>query len=61
MTPGSPFYAAARHRYFDVHALGVPSLTDLGISEGSTSAALNFSFLGHTLARAVVTPWGGDA
>ncbi|MFF2524156.1 YbhB/YbcL family Raf kinase inhibitor-like protein [Streptomyces liangshanensis] len=62
------FYAGAmpppgtgKHRYvIAVHALDVPSMKELGVSAESTPALLNFSFLGHTLARALLTPWGGE-
>ncbi len=43
------------HRYFiAVHAVDVESL---GLPDDVTPAYLNFSLLGHTLARAVIAPW----
>jgi Raf kinase inhibitor-like YbhB/YbcL family protein len=44
-----------KHTYYiAVHAVDVESL---GIDHGSTPAFLGFNLSGHTLARAVVTPW----
>jgi Raf kinase inhibitor-like YbhB/YbcL family protein len=44
-----------KHTYYiAVHAVDVESL---GIDHGSTPAFLGFNLFGHTLARAVVTPW----
>jgi Raf kinase inhibitor-like YbhB/YbcL family protein len=44
-----------RHHYaIAVHAVDVETL---GIPEGSTQAFLGFTLSGHTLARAVITPW----
>jgi len=62
------FYAGAmppvgtgKHRYLiAVSALDVPSVTELGITAESTPTMLYFSTLQHTIARAVITPWGGE-
>jgi hypothetical protein len=62
------FYAGAmpppgtgKHRYFiAINALDVESVRDLGVSEQSTPTMLYFSILQHTVARAVITPWGGE-
>ncbi|CAN5415091.1 YbhB/YbcL family Raf kinase inhibitor-like protein [soil metagenome] len=44
-----------KHRYFiAVHAVDVETI---GIDEASTPAFLMFNLFGHTLARAVITPW----
>jgi Raf kinase inhibitor-like YbhB/YbcL family protein len=44
-----------KHRYFIVvHALDVD---DLSLSPDVTPAYLGFNLFGHTLARAVMTPW----
>ena len=44
-----------RHNYYiAVHAVDVESL---GIEHDSTPAFLTFNLSGHTLARAVITPW----
>jgi Raf kinase inhibitor-like YbhB/YbcL family protein len=44
-----------KHNYFiAVHALDVESL---GLDAGATPAFLGFNMSGHTLARAVITPW----
>lgn len=44
-----------RHNYcIGVHALDVESL---GVSEQATPAFLAFNMSGHTVARAVITPW----
>jgi Raf kinase inhibitor-like YbhB/YbcL family protein len=44
-----------RHRYmFVVHAVDVASL---GIDKTATPAFLGFNLLGHTIARARLTPW----
>jgi Raf kinase inhibitor-like YbhB/YbcL family protein len=43
------------HRYFiAVHALDVDSV---GVDDDATPAYVNLQVLGHTLARAVMTPW----
>lgn len=44
-----------RHRYcVAVHALDIEHID---LSEDSTPAFLSFNMFGHTLARAVITPW----
>ncbi|RFA10598.1 hypothetical protein B7R54_16335 [Subtercola boreus] len=44
-----------KHNYYiGVHALDVETL---GIDAGATPAFLGFNMSGHTLARAVITPW----
>ncbi|WP_443060511.1 YbhB/YbcL family Raf kinase inhibitor-like protein [Streptomyces sp. NBC_00459] len=63
-----PFYAGAmpppgtgKHRYFiAVNALDVASVKDLGVADDSTPTVLYFSILQHTIARALITPWGGE-
>lgn len=51
-----------KHRMFiAVSALDVPSVKDLGITAESTPAGLSFFTLQHTLARAVIVPWAGEA
>jgi Raf kinase inhibitor-like YbhB/YbcL family protein len=50
-----------KHRYFiAVSALDVPSVKDLGVTDASTPTVLYFSILQHTIARALITPWGGE-
>lgn len=54
--------AGTKHRYFiAVHALGVESVVPFGVTAESTPAMVSFVILEHTLARAVLEPWGGDA
>jgi hypothetical protein len=56
----APPPGTGKHRYYiAVHALDIPSVTDLGVTAESTPAALSFFILGHTLARAVLVPWAG--
>jgi Raf kinase inhibitor-like YbhB/YbcL family protein len=51
----APPAGSGRHDYFiAVHAVDVESL---GIDHGATPAFLAFNLSGHTLARAVITPW----
>jgi Raf kinase inhibitor-like YbhB/YbcL family protein len=60
-TGAAPPPGTGRHRYYiAVSALDVPSVTALGITPESTPAALGFSILQHTLARAVLVPWAGE-
>jgi Raf kinase inhibitor-like YbhB/YbcL family protein len=56
----APPPGTGRHRYvLAVSALSVPSVRDLGVTPDSTPAALTFLTAGHTIARAVLTGWGG--
>lgn len=51
----APPQGHGRHHYFTaVHALDVESLE---IDPSATPAFLGFNMFGHTLARAVITPW----
>jgi phosphatidylethanolamine-binding protein (PEBP) family uncharacterized protein len=60
-TGAAPPPGTGRHRYYiAVSALDIPSVTALGITPESTPAALSFSILQHTLARAVILPWAGE-
>ena len=44
-----------RHRYITVvHAVDVPTL---GLDKAATPAFLGFNLAGHTLGRAIITPW----
>ena len=45
------------HRYFFVvHAVDVPSLAELGVGKEASPAFTSFNLVGHTLARAIITP-----
>lgn len=56
----APPPGTGRHRYvLAVTALSVPSVRDLGVMPDSTPAALTFLTAGPTIARAVLTGWGG--
>ena len=60
-TGAAPPPGTGKHRYYiAVSALGVPSVTALGITPESTPAALSFFILQHTLARAVLVAWAGQ-
>lgn len=51
----APPAGSGKHNYYiAVHAVDVEKL---GIPENSTPAFLGFNLSGHTLARAVITPW----
>lgn len=51
----APPAGSGRHDYYiAVHALDVESL---GLNPDATPAFLGFTMSGHTLARAVITPW----
>lgn len=51
----APPPGSGKHDYYiAVHALDVESL---GLDKGATPAFLGFNMSGHTLARAVITPW----
>ncbi|RFA16139.1 hypothetical protein B7R22_04210 [Subtercola boreus] len=51
----APPAGSGKHPYhIGVHALDVETL---GIDAGATPAFLGFNMSGHTLARAVITPW----
>lgn len=51
----APPAGSGKHNYYiAVHALDVESL---GLDKGATPAFLGFNMSGHTLARAVITPW----
>ncbi|WP_329108678.1 YbhB/YbcL family Raf kinase inhibitor-like protein [Micromonospora sp. NBC_01699] len=53
----APPPGSGRHDYFiAVHALDVETL---GVDKDTTPAFLGFNMAGHTLARAVITPWFG--
>ncbi|MGW4464303.1 YbhB/YbcL family Raf kinase inhibitor-like protein [Micromonospora sp. NPDC004704] len=53
----APPPGSGRHDYFiAVHALDVETL---GVDKDATPAFLGFNRAGHTLARAVITPWLG--
>jgi len=57
-----PPQGSGKHRYFiAVHALDVANITEAGFDAQGTPAGLNFTMLGHTLGRAIITPWGGEA
>lgn len=57
----APPPGTGRHRYYiAVNALDLPSVAALGVTAESTPAALSFSILQHTIARAVITPWAGE-
>ncbi|RFA15481.1 hypothetical protein B7R21_05125 [Subtercola boreus] len=49
-----PAGSGKHHYHIGVHALDVDTL---GIDAGATPAFLGFTMSGHTLARAVITPW----
>ena len=60
-TGAAPPPGTGKHRYYiAVNALDIPSVTALGITPESTPAALGFSILQHTLARAVIVPRAGE-
>jgi Raf kinase inhibitor-like YbhB/YbcL family protein len=51
----APPAGSGKHPYFiAIHAVDVEKL---GIDENATPAFLGFNLSGHTLARAVITPW----
>lgn len=51
----APPAGSGKHPYYiGIHALDVESL---GVDAGATPAFLGFNMSGHTLARAVITPW----
>ncbi|UNX53716.1 YbhB/YbcL family Raf kinase inhibitor-like protein [Georgenia sp. TF02-10] len=51
----APPAGSGKHNYYiAVHALDVESL---GLDKDATPAFLGFNMSGHTLARAVITPW----
>jgi hypothetical protein len=37
------------------------TVTEVGFDPQGTPATPNFTMLGHTLGRATITPWGGEA
>jgi len=50
-----PPAGSGKHPYYiGIHALDVEAL---GLDAGATPAFLGFTMAGHTLARAVITPW----
>lgn len=54
----APPPGTGKHRYYVVvHALDVDSVKEVGVTEESTLAALHFLILGHTLGRAIISPW----
>lgn len=51
----APPAGSGKHDYYiAVHAVDVPTL---GLDHGASPAFLGFNLSGHTLARAVITPW----